>query len=82
MFPFMSHSGLVDWYKPGGQALPKDIPVKEQFFIKQSMDFLTESIVTGQHERSLEIIAKIKLFQRDMIGNLLPGESMTSTEIF
>ena len=46
------------------------------------MDFLTESIVTGQHERSLEIIAKIKLFQRDMIGNLLPDESMTSTEIF
>ena len=31
----------VSWFSPGGQVLPREIPVKEQFFIKQSMDFLT-----------------------------------------
>ena len=72
----------VNWYSPGGQVLPREIPVKEQFFIKQSMDFLTEAIVTGQHERSLEIIAKIKLFQQDMIGDFLPSERQTQAEIF
>ena len=72
----------VDWYSPGGQVLPREIPVKEQFFIKQSMDFLTEAIVTGQHDRALEIIAKIKLFQRHMIGDMLPSESKTKAEIF
>ncbi|MCR5679280.1 MAG: cytochrome c biogenesis protein CcsA [Prevotella sp.] len=71
----------VSWYAPGSQTLPKDIPVKEQFFIKQSMDFLTESIVTGQDSRALEIIAKIKLFQRDMIGDILPSEIKTKAEI-
>ncbi len=73
---------MVTWYSPGGQSLPREIPVKEQFFVKQSMDFLTESIVTGQRERAFEIIAKIKLFQRDMIGDLLPSEASTKAEIF
>ena len=89
MFPYPISSpprggqgGLVNWYSPGAQTLPREIPVKEQFFIKQSMDYLTESIVTGQRDRAFEIIAKIKLFQRDMIGDLLPSETTTKTEIF
>ena len=81
IFPYRTNDG-VTWYSPGSQLLPREIPVKEQFFIKQSMDFLTESIVTGQRERAFEIIAKIKFFQRDMIGNLLPSEKQTKAEIF
>ena len=80
--PLTSPQGGKTWYSPGGQVLPREIPVKEQFFIKQSMDFLTESIVTGQKERAFEIIAKIKLFQREMAGDVLPGESKTKAEIF
>lgn len=80
MFPYTIR-GTVNWYSPGGQTLPREIPVKEQFFIKQSMDFLTESIVTGQRERALEIISKIKFFQRSMIGDVLPSESKTSIEL-
>ena len=76
-----SHSS-VEWFSPGGQVLPREIPVKEQFFIKQSMDFLTEAIVTGQHDRAMEIIAKIKLFQHHMIGDVLPSDSKTEAEIF
>ena len=72
----------VEWFSPGGQVLPREIPVKEQFFIKQSMDFLTEAIVTGQHDRAMEIIAKIKLFQHHMIGDVLPSDSKTKAEIF
>jgi ABC-type transport system involved in cytochrome c biogenesis permease subunit len=63
-------------------VLPREIPVKEQFFIKQSMDFLTEAIVTGQHDRAIEIIEKIKLFQRDMLGDLLPSQRQTEAELF
>ncbi len=81
MFPYCS-GDTVNWYMPGGQSLPREIPVKEQFFIKQAMDYLTESIVTGQRDRTFEIIAKIKLFQRDMIGQILPGEGKTKAEIF
>ena len=71
----------VYWYSPGGQVLPREIPVKEQFFIKQSMDFLTEAIVTGQRDRAFDIIAKIKFFQRDMIGDLLPSNETTKAEL-
>ena len=92
MFPYRNGDD-VDWYTPGGQSLPKEIPVKEQFFIKQSMDYLTESIVTGQRDRAIEIIAKIKLFQRDMLragdsssttttADILPSERTTRAEIF
>jgi cytochrome c-type biogenesis protein CcsB len=81
IFPYCL-GNQVSWYSPGGQVLPREIPVKEQFFIKQSMDFLTESIVTGQHDRAVEIIAKIKLFQRSMIGEVLPSETKTKAEIF
>ena len=81
MFPYRVGDD-VNWYVPGGQSLPKEIPVKEQFFVKQSMDFLTESIVTGQRDRAFEIIAKIKLFQREMAGEVLPDESMTKAEVF
>ena len=72
----------VSWFSPGAQVLPREIPVKEQFFVKQSMDFLTEAIVTGQRDRALEIIAKIKLFQREMAGDVLPGKAETRAEIF
>lgn len=81
IFPYRT-GDAVSWYSPGGQVLPREIPVKEQFFIKQSMDFLTEAIVTGQRDRALEIIAKIKLFQHEMIGGVLPSDSKTNAEIF
>lgn len=81
MFPYVL-DGQVEWYVPGSQVLPRQIPVKEQFFIKQAMDYLTESIVTGQKERTFELIAKIKLFQRDMLGDLLPSEQATQVELF
>ena len=82
IFPIFHHPSPITWYSPGGQVLPREIPVKEQFFIKQSMDFLTEAIVTGQHDRAVEIIAKIKLFQREMIGDVLPSDTKTNAEIF
>ena len=87
----LSQTGVLDdslaesqitWYAPGSQVLPREIPVKEQFFIKQSMDFLTEAIVTGQRERVFEIIAKIKLFQHDMAGDVLPDSRVLKAEIF
>ena len=81
IFPYRT-GDAVSWFSPGGQVLPREIPVKEQFFIKQSMDFLTEAIVTSQRDRALEIIAKIKLFQHEMIGDVLPSDSKTNTEIF
>ena len=81
IFPYRLDDA-VSWYSPGGQVLPREIPVKEQFFIKQSMDFLTEAIVTGQRDRAIEIIAKIKLFQQDMIGDVLPSKSKTQAELF
>ncbi|MBO4851233.1 MAG: cytochrome c biogenesis protein CcsA [Prevotella sp.] len=81
MFPYRSGKA-VNWYMPGGQSLPKEIPVKEQFFIKQSMDYLTESIVTGQRDRAYELIAKIKLFQNEMTNNQLPSGNKTKAEIF
>ena len=81
IFPY-TFKDSVGWYSPGAQVLPREIPVKETFFIKQSMDFLTESIVVGQKERALEIIAKIKLFQRDMAGEVIPSRSATHAEIF
>ena len=81
MFPYRIGDD-VNWYVPGGQSLPKEMPVKEQFFVKQSMDYLTESMVTGQRDRAIEIIAKIKLFQREMAGEVLPDESRTKAEIF
>ncbi len=77
-----STGASVAWFSPGAQVLPREIPVKEQFFIKQSMDFLTEAIVTGQRDRAIEIIAKIKLFQREMAGDVLPSEYKTEAEIF
>lgn len=81
MFPYRSGNN-VSWYTPGGQSLPREIPIKEQFFIKQSMDFLTESVVTGQRDRALEIIAKIKLFQHEMTGDYLPNENTVKAETF
>ena len=81
IFPYRMDEA-VNWYMPGSQSMPREIPVKEQFFIKQAMDYLTESIVTGQKQRAFEIIAKIKLFQWDMIGDLLPTDRTIKAELF
>ena len=91
IFPYRC-GDTISWYSPGGQSLPREMPVKEQFFIKQSMDYLTESIVTGQRDRAFEIIAKIKLFQSEKsrateagpgraAADILPAESTTRAEI-
>ena len=71
----------VNWYMPGSRSLPREIPVEQQFFIRQAMDFLTESIVTGQRDRAFEIIAKIRFFQHEMIGDLIPSSSATKAEL-
>ena len=81
MFPYRQGE-KVSWYMPGSHSLPREIPVKEQFFIKQAMDRLTEAIVTGQKAEALEIIAKIKLFQSEMTGGLLPSKAHTKAELF
>ena len=41
IFPYRIDK-TINWYIPGAQSMPREIPVKEQFFIKQAMDFLTE----------------------------------------
>ena len=80
MFPY-AVDGQVGWYMPGEQSLPKEVPVKERFFIKQAMDYLTEAVVTGQKEQAFELIAKIKLFQHDMVGDVLPSDARMQAEL-
>ena len=47
-----------------GDNLPMDMPKEEYFFIKKSMDYVGELVVTQQYEKLTETIGKIRKYQQ------------------
>lgn len=81
IFP-LSVDGKMDWYTPGSTELPLGTPEAEFQFINHVMDQLTQCILTNDVEKSKQIIAKIKLYQREKAGEIMPSSTNLSLETF
>ena len=75
IYPYADTCSLstVHWFSPADN-LPMDMPQDSWFFIKKSMDYVGELAVMHQYDKLSYTIAKIRKFQRDQAGDVLPSD--------
>ena len=80
IFP-LPHHGTVEWHKPGSTELPQGVGEAEFQFINHAMDHLVKAILDHDVARSRDIVARIRLYQREKAGHLLPSPARMKAEI-
>jgi cytochrome c-type biogenesis protein CcsB len=81
-FPYQSKGEPMHWYGPVSTRLPKDIPAEEHYFIVRILDYLGEAVIMQDEPRALEMISKIKLYQREKAGTVMPSQAVVKAEVF
>ena len=82
MFPYASKQGHMQWFAPGQPLGNLKLDEKELVFIKKSMDYLAESIITGDKARAEEIAKKIYSYQHVRGKTVIPTKFHIYTETF
>lgn len=79
IFP-LADKGRIEWHKPGSTDLPQDVDQAEFLFIHHALDYMVKSILDGDKQGAKTIIAKIKLYQEEKAGDLLPSPFVMRAE--
>lgn len=79
MFPLKSQGNGLSWVSRSDQ-LPASLPANEWTFIRKVHSYLQEGVIRGDNKTALSIIAKIKKYQRNNAGHVLPSETMIGIE--
>ena len=82
MFPYAGKQGHMQWFAPGQPLGNLKLDEKELVFIKKSMDYLAESIITGDKARAEEIAKKIHSYQHVRGKAVVPTKFRIYTETF
>lgn len=82
MFPYTDKQGHIQWFAPGQPLGNLKLDEKELVFIKKSMDYLAESIITGDKARAEEIAKKIYSYQHVRGKAVVPTKFRIYTETF
>ena len=82
MFPYAGKQGHIQWFAPGQPLGNLKLDEKELVFIKKSMDYLAESIITGDKARAEEIAKKIYSYQHVRGKAVVPSKFSIYTETF
>lgn len=82
MFPYAGKQGHMQWFAPGQPLGNLKLDEKELVFIKKSMDYLAESIITGDKARAEEIAKKIYSYQHVRGKAVIPTKFHIYTETF
>ena len=82
MFPYADKQGHIQWFAPGQPLGNLKLDEKELVFIKKSMDYLAESIITGDKARAEEIAKKIYSYQHVRGKAVVPSKFRIYTETF
>lgn len=82
LFPYAGKQGHMQWFAPGQPLGNLKLDEKELVFIKKSMDYLAESIITGDKARAEEIAKKIYSYQHVRGKAVVPTKFRIYTETF
>ena len=74
--------GALVWHAPGSTELPLGTPEREFQFINHAMDHLVQTILADDVSSAKQIIAKIRLYQEEKVGEALPSKTMMGIEVF
>ncbi|MCQ2197897.1 MAG: cytochrome c biogenesis protein CcsA [Bacteroidaceae bacterium] len=80
--PQTSEPQNLTWHSPGSTELPLGTPEREFQFINHAMDYLVQAILANDVSDAKQIIAKIRLYQEEKVGDALPSKTMVSIEVF
>ncbi len=78
IFPYNSVTG-IEWLSPVDD-LPEDMNVDQWHFTSHCLNYLSELINTGEREKAYSVIEKIKAYQIQEAGEVLPSSLQTSCE--
>ncbi len=70
------------WHAPGSTELPLGTPEREFQFINHAMDHLVQAILANDVSGAKLMIARIRLYQQEKVGDALPSKTMVSIEVF
>ncbi len=82
IFPYTNKQGNIQWFAPGQPLGNIKMDEKELKFVRKSMDYLAESIITGDNERAIEIAKKIYSYQHVRAKAVVPTKFAIYSEIF
>ena len=69
------------WLSPSDAHL-SELPDDEMFFVGKSLNYVVELAVTGDHDRYLETVGKIRRYQQKVAGDVLPSDRHFAAEMF
>lgn len=81
MFPYTDRKGSMEWFAPGEPLGNIALKGEELVFVRKSMDYLAESILTGDNARATEIVKKIYSYQHVRAKTVIPSRLRISMEI-
>ena len=81
MFPYTDRKGSMEWFAPGEPLGNIALKGEELVFVRKSMDYLAESILTGDNARATEIVKKIYSYQHVRAKTVIPSCLRISMEI-
>ncbi len=81
IFP-LNVDGKLTWFTPGSPELPTKVDEAEFQFINHAMDEFTKCVLVNDVAKAKHIIAKIKLYQKEKAGEILPSPTKLNSEIF
>ncbi len=89
MFPLESPKRLNDqspkqliWHTPGSTELPLGTPEREFQFINHAMDNFVQCVLAEDVEGAKLLLSKIRLYQKEKAGDVLPSATMVNLEVF
>ncbi len=82
VFPYKEASGKFRWLAPGESLRGVKLPEKELNFVMKSMDYLAESIITGDQKRAEDIAVKIYKYQHVRGKDVMPSTFGVYCELF
>lgn len=82
MFPYRQTDGTYKWFAPGQPLGNARLNEQELTFVRKSMDYLAESIITGDKVRAEEIVKKLYSYQHVKARNVVPSKFFILSEIF
>ncbi len=82
IFPYTGKDGHLVWLSPGQPLKGVMLEEKELTFVRKSMDYLAESVITGDAERANVILKKIYNYQHVRGSKVIPSSFRIGCEIF
>lgn len=81
MYPYTDKNGKISWLSPGEKNVHGNLPPKEWYFVRKSMDYLAESIVMNDNARAKDLVQKIYDYQHIRGEKVIPSKGSIYAEI-